>query len=204
MSEESAETRVCPDCAEQVKEQARVCRFCGYRFDRTPVAAALSAPELIFAQSTDRRGWLLGWGLVSALLMAFGSVGPWVRVRAFAGGGFVETRGGLLVLVAAVIGAVFLVAWRQRRPAGIAALLMGLLGLAVALRDRRHLVNLLGGRHFPPRVHFFASRFVHVGWGLDLALLASLSLAVCGLVWLLALREDPPETALWPSARVRV
>jgi Uncharacterised protein family UPF0547 len=202
MSEESAETRVCPDCAEQVKEQARVCRFCGYRFDRTPVAAALSAPELIFAQSNDTRGWLLRWGLVSALLMALGSVGPWVRVRAFAGGGFVETRGGLLVLVAAVTGAVFLVAWRQRRPAGIAALLIGLLGLAVALHDRRHLVNLLGGRHFPPRAHFLASRFIHVGWGLDLALLASLSLAICGLVWLLAVRDESPRSPRLVNARV--
>lgn len=26
----------CPDCAEPVREQARVCRFCGYRFDAPP------------------------------------------------------------------------------------------------------------------------------------------------------------------------
>jgi hypothetical protein len=28
----------CPDCAEMVKVDARVCRFCGYRFDQAPVA----------------------------------------------------------------------------------------------------------------------------------------------------------------------
>jgi hypothetical protein len=27
------ETKVCPDCAEEVKADARVCRFCGYRFE---------------------------------------------------------------------------------------------------------------------------------------------------------------------------
>src|SRR5438105_12198881 len=25
--------RTCPECAEQVQDAARVCRFCGYRFD---------------------------------------------------------------------------------------------------------------------------------------------------------------------------
>ena len=29
-----AETKQCPECAEQVLAAARMCRFCGYRFDR--------------------------------------------------------------------------------------------------------------------------------------------------------------------------
>jgi|SRR5581483_3009976 len=29
----SDDVKVCPDCAEKVKAAARVCRFCGYRFD---------------------------------------------------------------------------------------------------------------------------------------------------------------------------
>lgn len=28
-----ADTKVCPDCAEEVKAKARKCRFCGFRFD---------------------------------------------------------------------------------------------------------------------------------------------------------------------------
>jgi hypothetical protein len=31
--EGSDDTKVCPDCAETVKEGAKVCRFCGYRFE---------------------------------------------------------------------------------------------------------------------------------------------------------------------------
>lgn len=199
MNEETAETKVCPDCAEMVKGAARVCRFCGYRFDSTP--QHVSASQAILVRPTDRRGWLLWWGLASAVLMALGSIGPWIRVGAFPGGGIVERHnGGLLVLAAAVIGASLLVVWQQRRAAGVAALLAGLVGLAVRLHDRRHLTSLLRGRHFPPGVHVFTPLFIHVGWGLDLALLASLSLAVCGLVWLLALREDPPETARLANA----
>jgi hypothetical protein len=30
---DAADYKVCPDCAERVRAAARVCRFCGYRFD---------------------------------------------------------------------------------------------------------------------------------------------------------------------------
>jgi hypothetical protein len=34
----SADQKLCPDCAEAVKAQANVCRYCGYRFDGRPAA----------------------------------------------------------------------------------------------------------------------------------------------------------------------
>jgi hypothetical protein len=35
ISPEPAETKICPDCAESVKAAARVCRFCGHRFEQS-------------------------------------------------------------------------------------------------------------------------------------------------------------------------
>jgi len=32
--EQADATQLCPDCAEEVKAAARVCRFCGYRFEQ--------------------------------------------------------------------------------------------------------------------------------------------------------------------------
>lgn len=37
-------TKTCPDCAEEVLEAARKCRFCGYRFDEVDPAAPASYP----------------------------------------------------------------------------------------------------------------------------------------------------------------
>jgi hypothetical protein len=160
--------------------------------ERRPESETASSPRPLFAPPTDRRGWLLLWGLLSALLM-FGSLGPWLRAGLGDDGGL-QRGNGWLVLVAAVAGAAVLVAWRQRRIAGVAALLAGLVSLAVALHAATHIKGLippgtvfLGSRPNlygpPPPLRFGFSSFS--GWGLDLALLGSLSFALCGLAWLL-------------------
>jgi hypothetical protein len=136
------------------------------------------------ARPTDKRGRLLLWGLLSALLVALGSPSPWLSLRFIAHG---ELQQGL-VLVAAVVGAVLLVALRQRRSAGVAALLAGLLGLGITLHAATYIWGPVLYGPFAPY------GFGAVGWELDFALLASLSLALCGLVWLLAL-ANPPQSA---------
>jgi len=61
--------------------------------------------------------------------------------------------------------------------------------MGIALHDRWHLIRLVV---LPkqPGIQYYDAGFLQAGWGLDLALLASLSFAVSGLVWLLAL-PDP-------------
>jgi hypothetical protein len=160
-----------------------------------PGVQPASGAGAIFVRPTDRRGWFLLWGLLSALIMAFGSVGPWLRVGRYDVDG-IQRGDAWLVLVAAIAGAVVLIVWRQRRMAGFAALLAGLVGLATALYDRWHLMRLIP---LLPGLNIFTAGYLQVGWGLYLALLASFSFALCGLVWLLALansaKSSGPATA---------
>jgi hypothetical protein len=155
------------------------------------------------ARPTDMCGWLLLWAWMSALLMAVSSLGPWLKVPytdylthrqrlLFLDDGGLQRGHGWFVLVAAVLGAVALVVWRQRRTAGVAALLAGLVGLGITLHAA---TNVNGLRPETTGLEGVAIRygFDNAGWGLELALLASLSFALCGLVWLLALADPPGE-----------
>ena len=141
-----------------------------------------------YGWTTDKRGRILLWGLLSALLLALGSPGPWLSLGVTEDGALQHG----LVLVAAVVGAVVLVVLRQRRGAGVAALIAGLAGLGITLHAATHLGGLL--QYGPARQA--PNGFGAVGWELELAVFASLSLALCGLVWLLALADPPASTRL--------
>jgi len=56
------EEKTCPDCAESVLAQARVCRFCGYRFASAPVTSQMHW----LRRPIDTRSlpeFLLDWGM---------------------------------------------------------------------------------------------------------------------------------------------
>jgi hypothetical protein len=48
-------TKQCPDCAEQVLQAARKCRFCSYRFDRAQGGRAAFATDLLRSLRKDTR-----------------------------------------------------------------------------------------------------------------------------------------------------
>jgi hypothetical protein len=60
------EFKTCPDCAETVRAQARVCRFCGYRFDRRAAAGTAGSLAALIRRPQPRvelPDLLVEWGL---------------------------------------------------------------------------------------------------------------------------------------------
>ena len=135
-----------------------------------------------------RQRALFWWVVGSAVLMVIAAFGPWAKVLATSISG---TDGGndgwFVVAIAVVAGAVFL--WtRETTQAGYAAIAGGVLGASIAIYDRTNLKDAASeaGRLGEP---------VHVGWGLNLALVASISLALAGAVWIAKFTEKPGEAA---------
>lgn len=129
-----------------------------------------------------RRG-IQWWVLGSGVLMLIGAFGPWVTVLGSSVGGTDGSNDGWLVVAAAAIGGGLFYAMRRSRAAGVWALLGGLAGLAVTAYDRGNLQNAIrrGGA--------FERAIAQVGWGLNLALIASISMAIAGVVAIIKARS---------------
>jgi hypothetical protein len=133
-------------------------------------------------QGKGVRYWVLG----SAALMVVGAFGPWVKALGiFSVGGTDGSNDGWLVVAAAVIGGVLFYATRRDRGSGLWVLLAGIAGVAVTLYDRSHVQNAID------RGGVFAQAIVQVGWGLNLALIASISLGIVGIVRLAQASAEP-------------
>lgn len=136
------------------------------------------------------RWWVFG----SAALMIVGAFGPWVKALGQSVGGTDGSNDGWLVVAAAVIGGLLFYVLRERRAGGVWALLAGGAGIAITLYDRSNVQNAIdnGGA--------FTQALVQVGWGLNLALAASVSMAVAAVVYLMQARQaeqplPPPVSA---------
>jgi hypothetical protein len=135
----------------------------------------------------DRRQVILGWVLGSAALMVIGSFGPWVKALGTSVGGTHGSHHGWVVVGAAAIGVALFVLTRAAKVAGLWALLAGAVGAYVTVHDRSNLSDGIG------QVGLLGSVAVQIGWGLNVALIASISFAVAGVVWMII--HQPESTA---------
>src|SRR5438132_4177362 len=127
------------------------------------------------------------WGLVSGAAMIVGAFGPWVKVLGYSVSGTDGSNDGWIILVLAVIAILLIFAASGERIASRLAaslvLVIGIAGSAVTIYDRGNLHAAIenGGA--------LTQALASVGWGLNLAMVASISLAIQGLVYMLRPRE---------------
>jgi Protein of unknown function (DUF2510) len=113
--------------------------------------------------------------LASAGLMVIGAFGPWVKAFAVSVGGTDGSNDGWLVVAAALIAALVILARREKASAGVWAILAGVAGAGTTIYDRSNVSSAISD------AGPLAQSVVQVGWGLNLAMVASISLAIAGL-----------------------
>jgi hypothetical protein len=134
---------------------------------------------------------MLLWVLGSAGLAVIGAFGPWVKALGLSASGTDGSNDGWVVVGAAVIGGGLFLATRTAKIAGLWALVGGIVGAATTIHDRNTVSDAISTSGA------LAQGLVQIGWGLNLAMLASISFAISGLAWLLTFT---PEAQVLPAA----
>ncbi len=135
------------------------------------------------ATVTDRHVYTI-WLEASAALMVVGVYGSWVTVGGSGVAGTAQGSRGWIVLAAALLAGAILWFRRGTRSAGVYVAVLGAVAVAAVAYDRTHLSDTTGGGNL-------AQAAARAGWGLNVALGASVSLAVAGAAWAVALNTLP-------------
>jgi hypothetical protein len=125
--------------------------------------------------SSERSVPIFWWGIGSAVAMAMGALGPWASVLGISINGTDFSNGGKVVLGLAVLASLCVLGQPQSPVLVVVGLLGGLAALAITIHDRDRVTSLL--HNAGP-----FSSLAKVGWGLNLALAAAVSVVLQALV----------------------
>jgi hypothetical protein len=129
----------------------------------------------------NRQG-ILAWALVSAVAMVIGAFGPWLTVGGTysASGTDISSKYAGFLIGLAVVGATLIFWQRMTSSSGVWALFTGLIGVAVSAYEHHHIASALAlTQSFTSIAGWDLG--LHVGWGLDLDVVAAASMVVCGI-----------------------
>ena len=168
-----------PELVSFGSDQCRTCRDPGAAKRIThSTSIKVTVPAKRRRRATLTQGMLI-WALASAGLVIIGAFGPWAKVLVISINGTDASHDGWVVASAAFFGGLLVYVRRATPSAGSWALLAGIVAMLPAIYDRQHLTHWIsnGGP--------ITQTLVHVGWGLNLVIVASISLAICGATGLL-------------------
>jgi hypothetical protein len=125
--------------------------------------------------SSERSVPVFWWGLGSAVAMAMGALGPWASVLGISINGTDLSKGGKVVLGLAVVAGLCVLGQSQSPALIVVGFLAGAVAFVVTIHDRTRVTTLIHS------AGPFGS-LAKVGWGLNLALAAAVSVVLQSLV----------------------